>query len=45
MKSNNSDGVYDSALAHQIPVLKYFYKGSAYREELPEEEDHAAAAA
>jgi hypothetical protein len=44
MTANNAEGVYDKAIPKQRSVLKFFMNHGDYRQELPDEEEAAAAA-
>jgi len=45
MKSNNGNGVFDTALNKQRSVLRHFMRHEDYRTELPERGDAVAVAA
>jgi hypothetical protein len=45
MRTNNPTGKFDSAIDKYRRALRFFMTGKEFREELPVEEDHAAAAA
>lgn len=45
MRTTNENGRFDAAIDHYKKAFKTFLTHKDFRKELPEEEDHAAAAA